>query len=82
MLLTTRQRKILRIMLVEARFEMSLILKSPKLTRLFFYNNCLYCNLHIDFVLTNQWKNSSNHFRWVPTTDVSIEPSIRVEVHV
>ena len=50
MLLTTRQRKILRIMLVEARFEMSLILKSPKLTRLFLYNNCLYCNLHIDFV--------------------------------
>ena len=42
MLLTTRQPKKLRNLLVRAKFETKTIPKSPKLTGLFLCNNCVY----------------------------------------
>ena len=42
MLLTTRQPKKLRNLLVRAKFETKTIPKSPKLTGLFLCSNCVY----------------------------------------
>ena len=60
MLLTTRQPKKLRNLLVRAKFETEAIPKGPKLTRLFLYNDYFYHKAGYIILCSSFWFKLTN----------------------